>query len=86
MITAKEAMITAQEAKNQTDEVLKEKQLKEIEGKILKSIKRGDASVAVDRLSDCTRMALESLGYKVKFHRSPGLDCRDSDYWTVSWE
>lgn len=84
MITAKEAMITAQEAKNQTDEVLKEKQLKEIEGKILKSIKRGDASVAVDRLSDCTRRALESLGYKVTFH--PGLDCRDSDYWTVSWE
>lgn len=84
MITAEEALITAQEAKNQTDEILKEKQLKEVEGKILKSIKRGDTSVAVDHLSDCTRMALESLGYKVKLH--PGMDCRDSDYWTVSWD
>lgn len=84
MITAKEAMITAQEARNQSDEVLKEKQLKEIEGKILKTIKRGGTSVAIDYLSDCTQIALTNLGYKVKFH--PGIDCRDSDYWTISWE
>lgn len=85
MITAEEALITAQEARNQSDEILKEKQLKEVEGKILKSIKRGGTSVTIDYLSDCTRIALENLGYKVKLH--PGMDyCRDSDYWTVSWE
>lgn len=84
MITAKEAMITAQEAKNQTDEILKENQLKEIEGKIRKSIKNGGTSVSIGYLSDCTQIALMNLGYKVKFH--PGMDCRDSDYWTISWE
>lgn len=77
-------MITAEEAKKQTDEVLKDRQLKEIEGKICKSIKSGDTSASIDYLSDCTRMALENLEYKVKYH--PGMDCRDSDYWTISWE
>lgn len=77
-------MITAEEAKKQTDEVLKAKQLNVIEGKIHKSIKNGGTSVSIDYLSDCTRMALENLGFKVKFH--PSIDCRDSDYWTVSWE
>lgn len=79
-------MITAEEAKKQTDEILKDRQLKEIEGKICKSIKNGDTYVDIDYLSDCTRMALENLGYKVKLHRSSGIDCRDSDYWTISWE
>ena len=84
MITAEEAMITAQEARNQSDEILKEKQLKVIEGKIRKSINNGGTSVSIDYLSDCTQAALTNLGYKVKFH--PGIDCRDSDYWTVSWD
>ena len=78
------SMITAEEARNQTDEVLKSQQFREIEGKIRKSIKNGDTSVSIDYLSDCTQIALTNMGYKVKFH--PGMDCRDSDYWTVSWD
>lgn len=77
-------MITAKEAREQANKINKDNELALVNSQIEQSIARGQYSIAVyDDLSDVTCTALAALGYKVEY--KPGMDCRDSSYWKISW-
>ena len=75
-------MITAQEARERTNQLIKDSQLEDIEKKILKAIEGKCVCINVDSLSDETKRELENLGYKVKHYSG---DYRTGESWDISW-
>ena len=75
-------MITAQEARERTNELIKNYQLEDIEKKILKAIEDRYVCITVNSLSEETKEELESLGYVVKHYSG---DYMTDESWDISW-
>ena len=75
-------MITSQEARERTNQLIKDSQLEDIEKKILKAINGKRTFINVDSLSDETKREQESLGYKVEHYSG---DYRTAESWNISW-
>jgi len=75
-------MITADEARKQSTEVLKNNELSEIEMQINSAIQRGHFSITVSRMSDATKSALAELGYAVDHYDG---DYQSDETWDICW-
>ena len=75
-------MITAQEARERTNKLIKDYQLEDIEKKILKAIEGRYVCITVNNLSDETKEELEGLGYVVKHYSG---DHMTDESWDISW-
>ena len=75
-------MITAEEARKQSIEVLKSTELGEIEEQINSAIQRGYFSITVSHLSDATKQVLVELGYKIDWYKG---DHQLDDCWEICW-
>ena len=75
-------MITAEEARKQSIEVLKSNELSEIEKQINSAIQHGYFSITVSHLSDATKNELEKLGYKIDWYKG---DYQLEDSWDICW-
>ena len=75
-------MITAEEARKQAIEILKNRQIEEIGKQIEAAINRGEFSITVDYVSEATKKELEDLGYSVDFYE--GTYQKESS-WDICW-
>lgn len=81
-----EGIITAESARNMTNDINSGKlmeEIKNISNKINKSINNGEYSCRVERMSDGMKDILRSQGYTVDYFS----DQREMDYWyDISWK
>ena len=75
-------MITAEEARKQAIEILKNRQIEEISKQIEAAINRGKFSITVNYVSEATKKELEDLGYSVDFYAGT---YQEESSWDICW-
>lgn len=79
-------MITAEEVRNiqyKTNREREEKELSEIQDKIIKEIEKENGSdwIGINKISDTNLEILKNLGYRVQQNYDP----KEGEYYTISW-